>query len=211
MRTGHLALALATALAFPALSLQAEASARITQADLLNCVGQGSAGPREQVAVCTRIMKSGKVKPGNQGSLLAYRAAAYLTLGETKSALADLDKAILSQDTPEFRFQRALVYMAQGTPDRALVDLDTVSRVRPDFAPAYFMRGTIAFRKADYTKAAAEFDGAVTRLPTYYQAIYARGVARTKMGDTASGDADLATARGMSSHVEADLSRMGIR
>lgn len=208
---GLLTLALATALAFPALSVQAEASVRVTQADLLNCVGQGSAGPREQVAICTRIMKSGKVKAGSQGSLLAYRAAAYLALGETKSALADLDKAILLQDTAEFRFQRALVHMARGTPDRALVDLDTVSRSRPDFAPAFFMRGTIAFREADYTKAVAEFDGAVMHLPSYYQAIYARGVARNKMGDTTSGNADLATARGMSAHVEADLSRMGIR
>lgn len=197
--------------ALPMLVGPASGSGRVTEADLLNCVGQGSAGPREQVEICTRIIKSGKVKAGNEGALLAYRAAAHLALGNTKLALADLDKAISSKDSSEFRFQRALVHMARGTTDLALTDLDSVTRSRPDFAPAYFMRGVLAFKQGDYKQATTEFDGAVTRLPTYYQAIYARGVARNRMGDTASGEADLATARGMSAHVEADLARMGIR
>jgi tetratricopeptide (TPR) repeat protein len=208
---GTRSLALAMIVAIVAAGSPGGASAAVTQADLLNCVGQGSAGPREQVAICTRIMKSGKVKPGNQGALLAYRAAAYLALGETKLALADLDKAIASKDTPEFRFQRALVNIARGEAELALADLNTVTRSRSDFAPAYFMRGVIAFRKADYSAAETEFDGAVTRLPTYYQAIYARGVVRSKLGDTAKGEADVTAARGMSAHVEADLTRMGIR
>jgi tetratricopeptide (TPR) repeat protein len=95
--------------------------------------------------------------------------------------------------------------------DEALADLDTVVRLKPEFAAAYFMRGAIAFRRSDFKRAEKEFDAAAVKLPSYYQAIYARGAAKVRSGEKSAGEADMRTARGMSSHVEEDLALMGIR
>ena len=183
----------------------------LTAQDLKDCMGLGSAEPQAQVDVCTRILKSGRVRHPHQSDYMAWRAGAYLTLGRTALALADLDKAIALQDLSSYRFQRALVHMARGDFDPARADLVAVAKAKPDFAPAHFMRGAIAYREGDYTQAEAAFDDAVKRLPTYYQAIYARGLARVKAGNTAAGERDLAEARGMSNHVAADIEKMGLR
>lgn len=184
---------------------------RVTEQDLRICMGFAGASPADQVPVCTKILQSGKVKPPHQADYLAYRAGAYLALKKSAAALDDLNKAIAVLDKPEFRFQRALVYMARGTMDEALGDLDTVVRLKSDFAPAYFMRGAIAFRRSDFKLAEKEFDAAAIKLPSYYQAIYARGVARARTGDSSGGEADMKTARGMSSRVEQDLALMDIK
>lgn len=184
---------------------------RVTEQDLRVCMGFAGASPAEQVPVCTKILQSGKVKSPHQADYLAYRAGAYLALKKSAAALDDLNKAIAVLDKPEFRFQRALVYMARGTMDEALSDLDTVVRLKPDFAPAYFMRGAIAFRRSDFKLAEKEFDAAAAKLPSYYQAIFARGVAKARSGDTSGGEADMKTARGMSSRVAQDLALMDIK
>lgn len=184
---------------------------RVTEQDLRICMGFAGASPAEQVPVCTKILQSGKVKPPHQADYHAYRAGAYLVLKKSAAALDDMNKAIAVLDKPEFRFQRALVHMARGTMDEALSDLDTVVRVKPDFAPAYFMRGAIAFRRSDFKLAEKEFDAAAGKLPSYYQAIFARGVAKARSGDTSGGDVDMKTARGMSSRVEQDLALMDIK
>jgi tetratricopeptide (TPR) repeat protein len=185
--------------------------ARVTEQDLRVCMGFAGASPAEQVPVCTKILQSGKVKSPHQADYLAYRAGAYLALKKSAAALDDLNKAIAVLDKPEFRFQRALVYMARGTMDEAVSDLDTVVRLKPDFAPAYFMRGAIAFRRSDFKLAEKEFDAAAAKLPSYYQAIFARGVAKARSGDTSGGEADMKTARGMSSRVAQDLALMNIK
>jgi tetratricopeptide (TPR) repeat protein len=183
----------------------------VTEQDLRVCMGYAGAEAEQQVATCTRILKSGKVKPPHHSEYLAYRAGAYMALKKSSLALADLNAAIAVRDREEFRFQRALVHMARGTLDEAGVDLDAVVRMKPAFAPAYYMRGAIAFRRGDYALARSEFDAAAQKLPTYYQAIYARGVAKAKAGDPAGGKEDMDVARGMSDRVGEDVALMGIK
>ena len=183
----------------------------LTEQDLKECMGLGGAAPKAQVEVCTRILKSGRVRHPHQSDYHAWRAAAYLALGQTTPALADLDKALSLQDKPEYRFQRALVLMARASLEDAVKELDAVMKATPDFAPAWFMRGAIAYRQADYPLAVTYFDGAVTRLPTYYQAIHARGLARLKAGEEEAGRKDIAEAAGMSSHAEKDVAALGIK
>jgi tetratricopeptide (TPR) repeat protein len=195
--------------------LQAEAKpargGALTERDLRACMGLGGADPASQVAVCTRILNSGRVRHPHQSDYHAWRAGAYLALKQTKPALADLDKAITLQDKPSYRFQRALVHMARASFEAANKDLDAVVTATPDFAPAYFMRGAIAYRQAEYPLAVTSFDTAVTKLPTYYQAIYARGLARMKSGEEEAGRKDLEAARGMSDHVEKDIAALGLK
>lgn len=208
---GVMLLCLGSVLQAPSAEAKPTKGVRVTEQDLRVCMGFAGASPAEQVPVCTKILQSGKVKAPHQADYYAYRAGAYLALKKSAASLDDMNKAIAAKDKPEFRFQRALVHMARGTMDEALVDLDTVVRLKADFAPAYFMRGAIAFRRREFKLAETEFDAAAVKLPTYYQAIYARGVAKVRSGDKSGGEADMKTARGMSSRVEEDLALMDIK
>lgn len=183
---------------------------KLTEHDVRTCMGLEAADAQVQVEVCTRILKSGRVQHPHESDYMAWRAAAYLVQGKTTPALADLDKALSLQDKPEYRFQRALVLMARASLDEAVKELDAVMKATPDFAPAWFMRGAIAYRRADYPVAVTYFDGAATRLPTYYQAIQARGLARLKSGAEEAGRKDIAEAAGMSSHAAQDVAALGI-
>lgn len=182
----------------------------VTVQDIQVCSGASGSSPEEQVPVCTKIINSGKVKHPYESDYYATRGAAYFALKQLDKALADLNKAIGIRQSPEFYFQRALIQMANRNTDAAKTDLAEVMKLKPEFSPSYFMRGLISFQGGEYAEAAKYFDGAVQRLPTYYQAIYARGVAKKKAGDESGGDRDIKDARGMSSHVEEDMKQLGL-
>jgi tetratricopeptide (TPR) repeat protein len=182
----------------------------ITELDIRICMGIAGADAAAQIPVCTKIINSGKVKHPHESEYYAYRAGAYLALSQGGEALADMNKAIALVDKPEFRFQRALAFMATNDLDKAMADLDKVIAVRHDFATAYFMRGVIHYRNAEFKAAVPEFDKAASLIPTYYQAIFARGASKLKSDDTEGGRADLKTARGMSGHADEDAGKIGI-
>lgn len=183
----------------------------VSQQDIQGCIGANGASAKEQVALCTKIINSGKVKAPYHGDYYALRGAAHYALREFDKALTDTDRAASIRPTPETYFQRALIQLALQKVEPAKADLAQVMKLKPAFAPSYFIRGLIAFESAEYSEAINYFNSAVERLPTYYQAIYARGIAKAKAGDKAAGDRDIATARGMSSHVEKDMERFGLK
>lgn len=182
----------------------------VTEQDVLTCNGSNGSTPELQIAACTKVLNSGKIKPPHEGDFYAMRAAAYFAMKAHDKALSDLNKAVTFRQTPEIYFQRGLLHMAMQNADAAKTDLAQVMKMKPTFAPAYFMRGLVAYEAAEYAEAVTYFDGAVQRLPTYYQAIFARGVAKTKAGDQEGGAKDIKTAKGMSDKVEADLKELGL-
>jgi tetratricopeptide (TPR) repeat protein len=182
----------------------------ITELDIRICMGIAGADAAQQIPVCTKIINSGKVKHPHESEYYAYRAGAYLAVDRGSDAVTDLNKAIALVDKPEFRFQRALASMATNDLDAAITDLDRVIAVKNDFATAYFMRGVIHYRNAEFKAAVPEFDKAATLIPTYYQAIFARGASKLKSNDEEGGRADVKTARGMSGHADEDAGKIGI-
>ncbi|MBL8780764.1 MAG: tetratricopeptide repeat protein [Alphaproteobacteria bacterium] len=183
---------------------------QLTTADLSTCMGLNNATPRDQVPACTKIINSGDVKHPHLGDYYATRGGAYFALKQFDKALADLDKALSIRKAPEFYFQRALVRLARNENEPAKADLAEVIKLKPEFSASYMMRGLIAYRAGEYAEAVTYFDSAVKRVPTYYQAIFARGVSKKKSGDDSGGDADLKTARGMRSGVDKDLEKLGV-
>lgn len=183
----------------------------ITERDVLACNGSNGSTPQQQVAACSKVLSSGKIKAPHEGDFFAMRAAAHFALKAYDKALADLNKAVSYRQTPEIYFQRALLHIAMTNADLASADLAQVMKLKPTFAPAYFMRGLVAYNAGEYKEAAGYFDSAVQRLPTYYQAIYARGVAKTKAGDESAGAKDIREAKGMSDKVAKDLEELGIQ
>jgi len=182
----------------------------LTLADVNSCLGLNNSTPAEQVAACTKVLTSGKVKKGFDGEYYASRAAAYTMLREYDKALADLNKALETRQTVEIYFQRAILYAGLQNSDASKKDFDQVLKMKPGFAAAHLMRGSIAYREGDFKAALTDFDAAVKSSPKYAQAIYARGLAKKKTGDESGGDKDLAEARGMSANVEADVKKIGL-
>lgn len=206
---GILVLVLATATGVQAKPAGARGTS-ITEMDIRVCMGLAGADAQTQISTCTKIINSGKVKHPHESEYYAYRAGAQLAIGHTAEALADMNKAVALVDKPDFRFQRALAYMAANQLDSAMTDLDRVVSAKSDFSAAYFMRGVIHYRRAEFRESIPEFDKAATLVPTYYQAIFARGAARLKIDEADAGRADVKTARGMSGHADADMSKLGI-
>lgn len=188
----------------------AKASTSITEHDVRVCIGTSGSTPQEQVPACTKIINSGKIHHPHEGDYYATRGAAYYALRQFDAALADYNKALTFQQKGEFYFQRALVLMAKHEVDKAKADLAEVVKLRPDFAPTYFIRGLISYQAADYKTAMGDFDTAVQRDPRYYQAIFARGVAKSRLGDESGGKDDLTLARGMGSQVDDIMQKLGM-
>lgn len=182
----------------------------LTLADVNSCLGLNNSTPPEQVAACTKVLKSGHVKKGFDGEYYAARGAAYTMMREYDKALADLSKALETRQTVEIYFQRAILYAGLENTDASKKDFDQVLKMKPGFAAAHLMRGSLAYRGGDFKAALTDFDAAVKSSPKYAQAIYARGLAKKKTGDESGGDKDLAEARGISANVEADVKKIGL-
>lgn len=182
----------------------------LTQTDVITCIGTNGSEPKDQVAACTKVINSGKIKPPHQGDFYGTRGAAYFALSDLDNALADLNKALSYLQNPELYYQRALILMAMSQYDKAKADLDQVAKTKPAYAPTYLMRGLIAFQTGAYAEAVKHLDDAVQRQPTYYVAIFVRGVAKKKAGDESGGDDDLKTARGLSAHAASEAEALGV-
>jgi tetratricopeptide (TPR) repeat protein len=181
----------------------------LTQKDLRDCMGVDGSTHDVQIVACTKIIKSGKVKPPHHADYYATRGSAYFAKGEHDKALADFNIAIGVRNASEFRFQRSLVHMSRKSFDNAKADLAEVIKQKPQFAPAYFMQGLIAYSSADYQDALNHFDSAIQRRPTYFQAIYARGVTKKKLGDDNGSKKDVSEALGMSPKVDKEMEKLG--
>jgi tetratricopeptide (TPR) repeat protein/predicted aspartyl protease len=95
---------------------------------------------------------------------LARRGSAQAARRDFAPALANLTKAIeMNPGDPEFYFQRANAYSANGQPDLALADFDRVISLKQDFLAAYIPRAEIKLWKKDKPAAMADLD-AVDRL-----------------------------------------------
>ncbi len=209
------ALALAWALAAaPALAKQKPKPATpkagsVTEYDVRACVGAEALGPDDQAAACTKVINSGKIHHGHEGDFYASRGGAYYISHQFDLALADYNKALTFERKPEFLFQRALTLLGQGDEQKAKADLEEVMKIRPDFAPSYFIRGLIAYHADNYKGALADYEAAIQRKPTYYQAIFARGVAKSRLSD-GDGKDDLKQARGINANVDDELQKLGV-
>jgi tetratricopeptide (TPR) repeat protein/predicted aspartyl protease len=95
---------------------------------------------------------------------LARRGSALAARRDFGPALADLSNAIqLSPNDPEYYYQRANAYRANGQADLALADYDHVIMLKQDFLPAYVPRAEIKLAKKDTAGAIADLE-AVDRL-----------------------------------------------
>jgi tetratricopeptide (TPR) repeat protein/predicted aspartyl protease len=92
-------------------------------------------------------------------AVIARRGAALAARRDFAPALTNLSRAIeLSPDEPEYYFERANAYWANGQADLALADFDHVIRLKNDFLPVYLPRAELHLWKKDNAAAMADLD-----------------------------------------------------
>jgi predicted aspartyl protease/Tfp pilus assembly protein PilF len=92
-------------------------------------------------------------------ALIARRGSAFAARRDFAPALADLSKAIeISPNEPEYYFDRANAYWANGQADLALADFDHVILLKNDFLPVYLPRAELHLWKKDKTAAMTDLD-----------------------------------------------------
>ena len=64
-------------------------------------------------------------------------------------------------------------------------------------AGAYYNRGNAYYDKHDFPNAIADYDHAIKLKPNYPLALFNRGLAKKRSGDSVGGDADIAASKAM--------------
>ena len=96
----------------------------------------------------------------------ALRGQAYLSRGEPKAAVADLDEAIrLAPDQAAYYAARARAHMADKQPDAALADLDKSLSLDPKNVDALLSRAELRFVHKDHAGATADVTAASSLVP----------------------------------------------
>jgi tetratricopeptide (TPR) repeat protein len=67
----------------------------------------------------------------------------------------------------------------------------------PILAGAYYNRGNAYYDKKDFPQAIADYNHAILLKPHYPTAIFNRGLAKKRSGDSVGGDADIAASKAM--------------
>ena len=123
----------------------------------------------------------------------------------------DVDRAIIEyNEAIRLDPKYALAYHSRGIAyhngkkdyDRAIADYNDAARLDPNNVATFRDRGlAYQYGKQDYDHAIADYTEAIRLDPKFALAFYNRGLAKQKIGDTAGGEADLASARALDPNV----------
>jgi len=84
--------------------------------------------------------------------------------------------------------------MKQNEYNGIITDLDKVLSIAPDFAYAYYNRGTMLMELNNNKQALEDFNHAIELNPSFAEAYYNRGLVHIFLGETKQGVADLSKA-----------------
>jgi tetratricopeptide (TPR) repeat protein len=191
-------------------SLALASAARAGQADLTACQNND---PAIAVPACTSMIDAGG-QPGDVVTVLqSLRGAAYFRAGAYAKAIADLTQALRGKnDKPTKAAElsiRGAAYFFTGNTASAIADYTASIALVPD-AGTYNARGLAYLKMKNYGAAIADYDIALKGMPNSPQALYGRGLAKLRLGDTAAADADMAKARSLQADVAGAFSHEGI-
>lgn len=148
----------------------------------------------------------------HDASLYLIRGHAYRDNGQLEKSLQDFERAIeLAPRFESFRSDRCVALALLGKAAEGLRDCDRAIDKGPPTAANFLNRGAVYLRLNRPDEAAADFERAFDVDPDDPEALYARGVGRRLKGDTAGGDADIASAKALAPKVGRRLETIGIK
>ncbi len=143
----------------------------------------------------------------NDAATLLNRAIVRRARGDRAQALVDLNAALkAAPGNPNILANRCITRRRLGEGDAALADCDTaVGRAEPRNAFPHVARAGLALRRGMDSAAAADLIEALRRDPQADKALRLRAVLRTRRGDAAGAQADIAAAQALSPRVAAEI------
>ena len=95
--------------------------------------------------------------------------------------------------------------------EQALEDCETSLTLRPSDPRILDSRALVHLKRNDFKKAIADYDAILKIDPKNADSLYGRGVAKQKIGDTAGGNADIATATSLDGKIAERFSSYGVK
>jgi Tfp pilus assembly protein PilF len=92
----------------------------------------------------------------------------------------------------------------------ARADCDKALVLQPKLASVHQTRGFLFLKLADPKQAIAEYDEVLAQDPNSALALFGRGLARVKLGDTAAGESDKQAAATIDPEVADQFTRYGV-
>jgi len=168
------------------LTLTATAQAA-TQTERRWCSGQDNAGPEQQIAGCSALIRSGRASFEALAIAFFNRGNAFMQKGALDRAIQDYEQAAHFNPGYVQAFNnRANAYARQGETDRAIQDYDQAIQLDPNYTAAYYNRAATYQAKGQPERAVADYDQAIRLEPNYADAFNNRGNAYDEMGERAS-------------------------
>ncbi|MBV9571437.1 MAG: tetratricopeptide repeat protein [Alphaproteobacteria bacterium] len=153
-----------------------------------------------------------RLKPDDLEAL-ENRARALMALEDYRHAIADFGRMIELQPASLAAFRgRCWARAASGRDlDDAWEDCNQALTLKPGDAAALDARCFVDLRRAAYPPAIADCTAAKDADPNLASALYLRGVAKHKSGDTIGGDADIDQARARDPDIVRTFLTYGVR
>lgn len=124
--------------------------------------------------------------------LFYYRALCHIQLEEHNAALADLDTAILFNNTkPHYYYHRANVLLQQEAVEKAFKDYEKTIELEPRYEAAWMKKGIILQQRNQIREALIAYNKTISLNDTNAKAYYLRGLIMLQVGMPDKGCADL--------------------
>lgn len=135
--------------------------------------------------------------PNGRVDALALRGGIFAISGRLDDALKDASEVFALSGSEAFaNLNRCRMRALAGRElDLALDDCNKAIALEPQHAASYSSaRGLVYLKLGRFKDAAADFDTTLDKFPKYWFALFLRGVAERRLGDSVLGDADIAKA-----------------
>lgn len=151
-----------------------------------------------------------RLSPRYQGPYID-RGVTYRAMHQNDRAIASYNEVLRINPNNSFALNnRGLIYKEMGQYDRAIQDFNQALRVDPkDFSPQR-NRADVYLITGQYDRAIADYNATALLRSGAGDALYGRGIARLKKGDTAAGAADIAAAKVLEADIVEQFGRRGI-
>ncbi|NOT39958.1 MAG: tetratricopeptide repeat protein, partial [Alphaproteobacteria bacterium] len=142
-----------------------------------------------------------------------YRGRCHFALGHFALAIADFDSALKrNANDADTLVARSFAFTGSGAYDKAIADADRAIELSPvsGATEAFDSRGNAHFHKGDFAAAIDDYTAALKLWPENPQALYGRGAAKSRRGDTTGAAADMNAARALKADIAAAEEKLGI-
>ncbi|HMH44120.1 MAG TPA: tetratricopeptide repeat protein, partial [Pyrinomonadaceae bacterium] len=144
----------------------------------------------------------------------ALLSIVYLIVDDNVRAASSLTQAAnlssCGQNKVYYAFERGVIYADSGNLDKAIEELDSSIRMRPDFARAYWARGQVYVEKKDHKRAIGDYDTAIKLDPTVAEFYDDRGDARLALDQWEQAIADYKKATVVDPHFALGFYDLGL-